>query len=42
MIEDVRETSAALKAVIKEMEKIERLGDVGKEFKKVFPHYPIF
>ncbi len=36
MIEDVRETSAALKAVIKEMEKIERLGDVGKEFKKVF------
>ncbi|MCX8188127.1 MAG: SIS domain-containing protein [Nitrososphaeria archaeon] len=36
MIKDIKETPLALKAVTKEINEIERLGDVGKTFKKVF------
>ncbi|MEM2179794.1 MAG: SIS domain-containing protein [Nitrososphaeria archaeon] len=36
MIKDIRETPFALNAVIKEMEKIERLCSTGNKFKKIF------
>lgn len=36
MIKDVRETPFALKAVTKEIERIEKLGDIVSKFKKIF------